>query len=115
MSPYFELKHYRIVPNPRPILCLYYHPAIGIIRVMNTLTIKIPDQLEDALAAASTQEHTSKSALVRRALETYLAQRQSATPFVSALDKAGDLVGCFKGGPRALASNQEHMTGFGED
>ncbi|MFT4196063.1 hypothetical protein [Ottowia sp.] len=82
---------------------------------MNTLTVKIPGALEDALAAASAQDHVSKSALVRRALETYLAQRESRAPFVSALDKAGDLVGCFEGGPHDLAANPRHLEGFGED
>lgn len=83
---------------------------------MNTLTIKLPSQLDGAIAAASAQEHISKSALVRRALESYLAQRNAAAaPFVSALDKAGDLVGCLHGGPRDLASNPVHMAGFGED
>ena len=81
---------------------------------MNTLTIKLPDQLEVEIVAASQQEHISKSALVRRALEAYLAQRKSATPAISALDKAGDLVGCFEGGPRDLASNPRHMAGFGK-
>ncbi len=82
---------------------------------MNTLTIKLPSQLDSEITAASEQEHISKSALVRRALESYLAQRKSAAPFVSALDKAGDLVGCFEGGPRDLASNPAHLAGFGDD
>ncbi len=81
---------------------------------MNTMTIKLPSELEDAIARASAQEHVSKSALVRRALEAYLAQRKSATPFVSALDKAGDLVGCFEGGPGDLATNPAHMADFGK-
>ncbi len=82
---------------------------------MNTLTIKIPEQLENQIAAASAQEHISKSALVRRALESYLAQRKATAPFVSALDRAGDLVGCFEGGPRDLASNPAHLADFGKD
>jgi len=80
---------------------------------MNTLTIKIPPQLEAAVAAASAQDHLSKSELVRRALERYLQQRTSRAPFVSALDRAGDLVGCFQGGPADLSSNPEHLSGFG--
>ncbi|TAN49372.1 MAG: ribbon-helix-helix protein, CopG family [Methylococcaceae bacterium] len=71
---------------------------------MNTLTIKIPPQLEAAILQASAQEHLSKSELVRRALDMYLRQRKSATPFISALDQAGDLVGCFSGGPADLSS-----------
>lgn len=84
------------------------------IRAMNTLTVKIPEQLESQIAAASAQEHVSKSVLVRRALESYLAQRKSAAPFVSALDRAGDLAGCFAGGPHDLASNPAHLADFGK-
>ena len=81
---------------------------------MNTLTIKITAGLESEIAAASAQDHVSKSALVRRAVENYLAQRKSATPFVSALDRAGDLVGCFEGGPEDLSSNPAHLADFGK-
>lgn len=80
---------------------------------MNTLTIKIPEPLGAAVAKASEQEHVSKSELVRRALEIYLRQRKSVTPFVSALDQAGDVVGCFSGGPTDLSSNPDHLSLFG--
>lgn len=80
---------------------------------MNTLTVKIPEQLEAAVVQASAQEHVSKSELVRRALDAYIRQRKSATPFVSALDQAGDLVGCFSGGPTDLSSNPDHLSSFG--
>jgi len=82
---------------------------------MNTLTIKIPPQLEDNIVQASAQEHLSKSELVKRALEAYLRQRKSTTHFVSALDQAGDLVGCFSGGPSDLSTNPEHLASFGRD
>lgn len=81
---------------------------------MDTLTVKIPAQLESEIAAVSAQDQISKSALVRRALKAYLAQRKSKAPFVSALDKAGELVGCFEGGPPDLASNPAHLDGFGK-
>lgn len=80
---------------------------------MNTLTIEIPPRLEAAVTAASAREHVTKSELVRRALEAYLRQREAQAPFVSALDLAGDLAGCFKGGPPDLSSNPEHLAGFG--
>jgi Ribbon-helix-helix protein, copG family len=81
---------------------------------MNTLTIKIPDDLDAALALASQREHLTKSELVRRALSAYVARPAGSAPFVSALEQAGDLVGCFKGGPRDLASNPKYMAGFGK-
>jgi very-short-patch-repair endonuclease len=37
----------------------------------------------------------------------------SVTPFVSALDQAGDVVGCFSGGPTDLSSNPDHLASFG--
>lgn len=84
---------------------------------MNTLTIKIPAGLDAALAQASAQAQLSKSELVRRAVTAYLVPGRSdvtgAKP-PSALAMAGDLVGCFAGGPADLASNPKHLEGFGQ-
>jgi hypothetical protein len=33
---------------------------------------------------------------------------------MDALDQADDLVGCFSGGPKDLASNPRHLVGFGK-
>jgi hypothetical protein len=41
-------------------------------------------------------------------------QAEREPPFLSALDRAGDLVGCFRGGPADLSSNPEHLAGFGQ-
>ena len=81
---------------------------------MTTLTVKISSTLEHELRKASDQAHLSKSELVRRALEAYFGQRKTTTPLVSALDQAGDLVGCFSGGPSDLSSNPRHLDGFGQ-
>jgi len=81
---------------------------------MNTLTIKIPASLEQQLLRMSEQAHLSKSELVRRALAAYVSQSNAATPFVSALDQAGDLVGCFGGGPSDLSSNAAYLNDFGK-
>ena len=81
---------------------------------MNSITIKIPDQLAQALEQVLAREHLSKSELVRRALSAYILQRTNTnTPFVSALEQAGDLVGCFEGGPEDLSSNPSHLADFG--
>lgn len=87
-------------------------PDSNILR-MNTLTVKIPPHLEQAIAQASAQTHLTKSEWVRRALEAYLRQRELQAPFVSALERAGDLVGCFSGGPADLSSNPAHLAEFG--
>ena len=81
---------------------------------MNTMTIKLPLQLDQAVAAACKSEHVSKSELVRRALAFYISQRHNGTPPASALERSGDLVGCFTGGPKDLSSNPAHMDAFGQ-
>lgn len=78
---------------------------------METLTIRLGPALGQQLHEASIHEHLSKSELVRRAITAYLECTNA--PFVSALERSGDLVGCFTGGPKDLASNPKHMKGFG--
>ena len=46
---------------------------------MNTLTLKIPQSLDEALQAASAKRHMSKSAVVRDALERSLADELKQT------------------------------------
>jgi hypothetical protein len=82
---------------------------------MHSLTIKLPGELEQAVVEATLREHISKSELVRRALARYLhAPGPEPAAFVSALDQAGDLVGCFTGAPADLASNPAHLADFGQ-
>lgn len=81
---------------------------------MGTLTIKISDDLERALERTSRRQKLTKSELARRALASYIGQQQTDPGFVSALDRAADLVGCFEGGPKDLASHARHMDGFGK-
>jgi predicted transcriptional regulator len=48
---------------------------------MNTLTLKIPQSLDDALQASSAKRQMSKSAVVREALEKTLAEElKQASP-----------------------------------
>lgn len=82
---------------------------------MNVLTIKLPPALEQQLDEATRRTHLSKSELVRRALAAYIARPPGEeSGFVSALDQAGELVGCFEGGPPDLSSNPRHMDDFGK-
>jgi len=59
------------------------------------------------------EQRRSKSALLREALEERLAGRRGHGP-VKAIDLVKHLRGCLKGGPTDLATNPEHMRGFGE-
>jgi Ribbon-helix-helix protein, copG family len=84
---------------------------------MKTLTIRLRPGLHEALAAASARAQVSKSELVRRALMAHLeraAERGLSEKPLSALALAGDLVGCFSGGPTDLASNARYLEGFGQ-
>ena len=81
---------------------------------MNTLTVKLPASLDAELKLASKRHRVSRSELVRRAIAAYVAQPADAAPAASALALAGDLVGCFTGGPADLASNPRHMDSFGK-
>lgn len=80
---------------------------------MNTLSIKLNSNLEETLLKLSQRERVSKSELVRRALQAYAMQRIHDAPAQSALEKAGDLVGCFKSAPADLASNSDYMAEYG--
>jgi predicted transcriptional regulator len=79
---------------------------------MKTLSLKLPEELDIRIGAIARQRGSSKSEVVRRALEAYLAGE--ATPWSgSALELAGDLVGALVG-PTDLSYHQEHMRGYGE-
>ena len=80
---------------------------------MNALTFKLPDDLDTALQLASQRHKVSKSELVRRAIAAYIEPPSSQGQPASALALAGDLVGCFSGGPDDLATNPRHMADFG--
>ncbi len=81
---------------------------------MTTLSIKISAAMEREIEKAIRREHLTKSELVRRSLAAYVARDGGRGKFVSALEQAGDLVGCFAGGPGDLATNPRHMDGFGK-
>jgi metal-responsive CopG/Arc/MetJ family transcriptional regulator len=78
---------------------------------METLSIKIQADLVHQLDEASARAHVSRSELVRRAISAYVAREGSSRG--SALEAAGELVGCFSGGPKDLASNPSHLKDFG--
>ena len=79
---------------------------------MKTLSLKLPEELDIRIGAIARQRGSSKSEVVRRALEAYLASE--AIPWSgSALELAGDLVGALEG-PTDLSYHPEHMHGYGE-
>ena len=80
---------------------------------MTTITCKIPEKLAAELESLSRQERRSKSALLREALELRVKARRSRRT-VTAYDLVKHLSGSLRGAPFDLATNPEHMRGFGE-
>ena len=80
---------------------------------MTTITCKVPEKLAAQLEALARSQRRSKSAVVREALEDRFKTKRSRGSVV-AFDLVKHLCGSLKGGPSDLATNPEHMKGFGE-
>ena len=80
---------------------------------MNTLTVKIPDELGQAVDALAARTHQTRSDLVRQALQAFVQQHTAAAPSAGLLAAVPDLVGCFSGAPDDLATNSAHLADFG--
>jgi len=84
---------------------------------MKTLSVKIPEALAKWLAGESKQTRSSRSAIVREALEQKREGRggggkgaKKPRNMAEALDSLG---GTFHG-PKDLATNPKHLEGFGQ-
>src|SRR5436853_430341 len=81
---------------------------------MKTISLKLPGGLHAKLDRAAKQRRQSKSSVVREALEDFLNSKGRSNPErkLSALQLAGDLVGCVSG-PGDLSTNLKYLEGFG--
>jgi Arc/MetJ-type ribon-helix-helix transcriptional regulator len=75
---------------------------------MKTVSFKLPAALDKALTDLARRRRSSRSAVVREAVEALAKEDQLS---VTAL--AGDLVGSLSG-PGDLSTNPKYMKGFGE-
>ena len=82
-------------------------------KVVQTISLKLPDDLLAELEREAKARRVTKSVVVRESLAKALRERprQSAE---SCYDLARDLAGSVKGLPRDLADNPKYMEGFGE-
>jgi hypothetical protein len=80
---------------------------------VTTVTCKLPEKLAAQLAVVARQERRSKSSVLREALAERLKTKRGRGP-ARAFDLVGHLCGCLEGGPSDLATNPDHMKGFGE-
>jgi len=84
----------------------YYHKR------MTTISLKIPDELISKVDALAREKRTSRSALLREALEEKVKAAARKTP-LSLFDQSADLCGTGQSGLGDLASNHKHLEGFG--
>jgi hypothetical protein len=78
---------------------------------MTTVSLKMPEALEQKLARVAQRRGASKSDVMREALERFLDT--SAPHPDSCLDLASDLIGCVEG-PADLSYNKKLLEGFGK-
>ncbi len=79
---------------------------------MKTISLKIPESLEQQLQLLALESDVSKSEILRRALELFLAtDKVPDSASITAL--AGNLVGCFRG-PTDLSTNADYFDEFGQ-
>ncbi len=79
---------------------------------MKTISLKLPEALHERLLKIAKHQKLSKSDVLRAAIESYLMQ-SNGHKRLTVDDLIGDLAGCVEGGPSDLASNPEHLEGFG--
>ena len=80
---------------------------------MKAISLKLPAGLHAKLECAAKQRKRSKSDVMRAALEQYLTGERASERPISALELAGDLVGCAEG-PEDLSTNPKYMEGYGK-
>ena len=80
---------------------------------MQTISLKLPEDLLDELISEAKARRVTKSQVVRDSLEKAL-RKQPAAADISCYDLARDLAGTVKGLPKDLADNPKYMEGFGE-
>ena len=78
---------------------------------MTSLTIKLPADLKQRLEREARQSGQSVSALIREAVLERLQGAQAAS---SLYDRTADLCGAGASGRRDLATDPDHLEGFGE-
>lgn len=80
---------------------------------MRTLSLKIPDTLDQRIALEVTRRKIGKSAFVREAIEQHLATPSASRRPQSFIELAGDLIGRRKG-PGDLSTNPKYLKNFGK-
>lgn len=75
---------------------------------MRTVSLKLPEDLDEALTELARRRQSSRSALLREAVEALTRKHCK-----SVAELAGDLAGSLSG-PKDLSSSPGHMSSYGE-
>jgi Arc/MetJ-type ribon-helix-helix transcriptional regulator len=80
---------------------------------MRTITVKLPRPLAERLGRAVVRRRSTRSAVVREAIEAHLAAEARGTEAEgSCFDLASDLAGALRG-PSDLSSNRLRLRSYG--
>lgn len=80
---------------------------------MQTVSLRLPDDLLARLENEAQSRHVTKSEVVRASLEDAFRKGRTGRE-ASCYDLARDLVGSIHGLPRDLADNPKYLKGFGK-
>jgi metal-responsive CopG/Arc/MetJ family transcriptional regulator len=80
---------------------------------MTVMTFKVPDALARRIRAVAAQHHTSRSAVVREAVEEYVDHNLATSEDASVYDLIREFVGTIDG-PHDLSIHPRHMRGYGQ-
>jgi predicted transcriptional regulator len=75
---------------------------------MRTISLKIPEELDRVLSKLARRRRSTRSALLREAVEVLIRQQAS-----SVTELADDLAGSLSGS-KDLSSSAKHLAGYGE-
>jgi len=85
----------------------YYDLNRLVIPAMRVICVKVPESLDRQLTELSRRHKTTRSDVLRKALEAF-GNRGASSVSARAADLAGSLTG-----PRDLSTSPKHMAGYG--
>jgi Arc/MetJ-type ribon-helix-helix transcriptional regulator len=80
---------------------------------MTVLTLKVPPELDRTIRLVARKRGTSRSAVVRAAIERYVEEDVSVVAEPSTLDLVRAFAGSVRG-PADLAVDPAHLEGYGQ-
>lgn len=80
---------------------------------MQVVTFKADEELVEKLDALADEQHTTRSQLIRSAIEEYVESEMRIAEAPSAYEAMKDVIGSVEG-PEDLSTNPKYMEGFGQ-